>query len=384
MQFVSAWQTVPFLIIWVSLTAIYGFRLWQLGSTIVTVAAVTLATGGLIGVQVLRGQEDAEYLAEVPLVAVMFVVMVWHARRRLLAMEAMKRVSDQNLRLLDQQRQFLQDASHELRTPITVALGHTELIERATTDPAIAEDARVAADELFRLRRLANRLLLLASAESPDFLQVAPVEACEVVLDTVTRWSHTPRRWSLGALEEAAVEADRDRLTTALDALIENAVDHTKDGDRIELSVRREGPNVVLTVGDSGPGIPATEVGRIFDRFARVDPHRNREVGGFGLGLSIARAVAEAHHGSVRVQSTVGRGSLFELLLPTFAGRPESRVAPQSPGHSEAAAAQKAGSPESPVRVYVTIGTGLLVWLALLHSASSPRPGRGGAPVDGQ
>src|SRR5436305_7532843 len=168
MQFVAAWQTVPFLIIWVSLTAIYGCRLWQLGSTIVTVAAVTLATGGLIGVQVLRGQEDAEYLAEVPLVAVMFVVMVWHARRRLLAMEAMKRVSDQNLRLLDQQRQFLQDASHELRTPITVALGHTELIERATTDPAIAEDARVAADELFRLRRLANRLLLLASAESPD------------------------------------------------------------------------------------------------------------------------------------------------------------------------------------------------------------------------
>src|SRR5438874_1468148 len=74
MRFVTEWQTIPFLAIWVSLTAIYGVRLWQMGSTLLTVAAVTLATGGLIGVQVLKGQEDAEYLAEVPLLALMFVV----------------------------------------------------------------------------------------------------------------------------------------------------------------------------------------------------------------------------------------------------------------------------------------------------------------------
>ena len=128
MQFIPAWQTVPILAIWVSLTAIYGFRLWRTGSTIVTVAAVTLATGGLIGVQVLRGQEDAEYLAEVPLLATMFVVMVWQSRRRLAAMEEMRRVADHNARLLDQQRRFLQDASHELRTPITV-----DTLDRATS-----------------------------------------------------------------------------------------------------------------------------------------------------------------------------------------------------------------------------------------------------------
>ena len=176
MRLIPAWQTIPFLVIWVSLTAIYGFRLWRLGSTILTVAAVTLATGGMIGVQVLKGQEDVEYLVEVPLLAVMFVVMVWHARRRLAALEEMKRVSERNLRLLDRQRRFLQDASHELGTPITVALGHTQLIERAATDPLIASDARVVADELLRLRRLATRLLLLASAGSPDFLDLAPVE----------------------------------------------------------------------------------------------------------------------------------------------------------------------------------------------------------------
>src|SRR6266487_4660057 len=145
MRLVPEWQTVPFLIIWVSLTTIYGFRLWRVGSTILTVAVVTLSTGGLIGWQVLRGQQDADYLAEVPLLAMMFVVMVWHSRRRVSAMEQMQQVSEHNLILLDQQRQFLQDASHELGTPIAIALGHVELIEQAAGDHGIAEDARVAA-----------------------------------------------------------------------------------------------------------------------------------------------------------------------------------------------------------------------------------------------
>ncbi len=176
MHLLRAWQTIPFLAIWVSLTTIYGFRLWRLQPTILTLAAVTLATGGVIGVQVASGQEDGEYLAEVPLIAMMFLVMVWHGRRRLAAMDErlaamaqMQRVSEENLQLLEKQRQFLQDASHELGTPITVALGHTELIEQATGDPVVAKDARVVEDELLRLRRLASRMLLLASAGARTF-----------------------------------------------------------------------------------------------------------------------------------------------------------------------------------------------------------------------
>src|SRR5260370_37470072 len=92
MRLIPAWQTVPFLIIWLSLTTVYGFRLWRLGSTVLAVAVVTLATGGLIGWQVLRGKQDGDYLAEVPLVAAMFVVMVWHARRRSAAMEEIKHI----------------------------------------------------------------------------------------------------------------------------------------------------------------------------------------------------------------------------------------------------------------------------------------------------
>ncbi len=316
MRLIPEWQTVPFLIIWVTLTAIYGFRLWHLGSALLTVVTVTLATGGLIGWQVLRGKQDADYLAEVPLLAMMFVIMVWHSRRRVTAMEEMKRVSEHNLLLLAQQRQFLQDASHELGTPIAIALGHVELIEQTAHDQAVAADARVAAEELLRIRRLTSRLLLLASTDAPDFLYQAPVDVDEILVETLHRWSHLPRRWSLGNLADARVLGDSDRLTLALDALIENAVDHTDVDGQIELSARREGETVIVSVKDSGSGIPAPEVERIFGRFSRIDSGRSRAAGGFGLGLAIVKAIAEAHQGSVRVRSTVGQGSVFELQLP--------------------------------------------------------------------
>jgi signal transduction histidine kinase len=319
MRLIPAWGSVPFLIIWISLAMIYGFRLWHLGSTLLTVSFLTLATGGLIGWQVLRGEQDGDYLAEVPLLALMSMIMVWHARRRQAAMEEIRRVSEHNLLLLGQQRQFLQDVSHELGTPITIALGHAELITRAATDQAIARDARVAVEELLRMRRLANRLVLLASTDSPDFLHPAPVDAAGLVMETLHRWSQTPRRWSLGPLTDAAVQADQDRLTLALDALIENAVDHTDPDGRIELGASREGEEIVFTVRDWGSGIPAGEIGQIFERFTRVGTGRSRETGGFGLGLAVVKAIAEAHHGSVRVHSAVGRGSVFELRLPAVA-----------------------------------------------------------------
>src|SRR6516225_2996139 len=323
MRLLPSWQTVPFLAIWVSLTAIYGFRLWRLQPTIMTLATVTIATGGIIGVQVLKGQQDADYLAEVPLIALMFLVMVWHGRRRLAAteerlaaMEEVQRVSQENLRLLKQQRRFLQDASHELGTPITVALGHAELIERAVTNPVVVEDARVVTDELMRLRRLSTRLLLLASAEGPDFLHLTPVPVESVVVDALGRWGHVPRRWRLGPVAEAIVLGDRDRLAVALDALLENAVAHTMPHDRIEVSARLEDAGVVLAVADSGSGIQDSDLRRIFQRFARAEPSRSRPAGGLGLGLAIVQAIAEAHGGSVSVQSTFGHGSEFEVHLP--------------------------------------------------------------------
>ncbi len=323
MRLLPAWQTVPFLVIWVSLTVIYGFRLWPLQPTMVTLAAVTLATGGIIAVEVADGQQDADYLVLVPLVALMFLAMLWHGRRRVAALEErlttlaeLQRVSRENLRLLEQQRLFLLDASHELGTPITVALGHAELIEQAPDGKEVADDARVVVGELGRLRKLAGRLLLLASAGSPGFLDLAPVAIDAVLLDALDRWAYAPRRWRLGEVAEAVVSADRDRLAAAMDALLENAVAHTEPGDLIELSVRIDDGYAVFAVTDSGCGIPEPDLDRIFDRFSRARPYRSRESGGFGLGLPIAAAITKAHHGTIRVRSTVGAGTTFELTVP--------------------------------------------------------------------
>jgi signal transduction histidine kinase len=316
MLIIPSWETVPFHFIWVSLTVLYGFRVWRTRPTLTVLAVVMLTTGAFIGIDYSRGAQPLDEITEVPLMAAMFVAMVWHARRRLSAMEEVERVSMENLRLLERERRFVQDASHELRTPITVALGHTELIQRRATDPTIVEDVDVIADELARLRRLVDGLLLLAGTEDPQQLHLIPVDVAEIVVDAFRRWAATPRRWVLGAAEEAIVLADRDRLAVAFDALIENAVQHTREQDTIEVAVRRRGGTAVVSFRDTGTGIPDEDLDRIFDRFARADPGRSRHTGGFGLGLSIVRAIVEAHLGTVHVMSRVDVGTTFEIALP--------------------------------------------------------------------
>ena len=316
MLIIPSWETVPFHFIWVSLTVLYGFRVWRTRPTLTVLAAVMVATGLFIWIDFEKGAQPLDEITEVPLMAAMFVAMVWHARRRLSAMEETERVSMENLRLLERERRFVQDASHELRTPITVALGHTELIQRRATDPTIVEDVDVIADELARLRRLVDGLLLLAGTEDPQQLHLIPVDVAEIVVDAFRRWAATPRRWVLGAAEEAIVLADRDRLAVAFDALIENAVQHTREQDTIEVAVRRRDGTAVVSFRDTGTGILDEDLDRIFDRFARADPGRSRHTGGFGLGLSIVRAIVEAHLGTVHVMSRVDVGTTFEIALP--------------------------------------------------------------------
>jgi signal transduction histidine kinase len=320
MMIIPDWETVPFHFIWVSLTILYGFRVWRVGPTALVLAVVIVTTAAAIWATIDRGYQPLDELTEVPLMAAMFLAMVWHAQRRLHAMEESERVSMANLRLLEREHRFVQDASHELRTPITVALGHAELIQRRTDDDVTAEDAAVIADELLRLRRLADRLLVLAGSEDPGFLHRIDVELEEIVSDAVRRWAATPRRWLVRSDGEARVRADPERLAVALDALIENAVNHTREGDTIQIGEHGSATSAVIWVRDSGTGIPAADLDRIFDRFARADPGRGRRNGGFGLGLSIVRTIVEAHGGRIDAASSEGKGTMFEIELPVAEG----------------------------------------------------------------
>jgi len=257
----------------------------------------------------------------VPFLAVLLAVMMWHNHRRQAANAERVRISEENERLLATQRRFLQDASHQLRTPITIALGHSELLARSLADAADKRDVKVIVGELNRLRKLSDRLLLIAASENPNFLQPEPVELSRMALEIVRRWRPTAERhWQLGKLERVTALADRERLWLAVDALMENAVQHTSPGDMIRVSVLLEDHFARLVVADTGTGIAPLELEGIFNRF-RTGP----DVGGrrgTGLGLALVQAVARGHGGEARVRSVLGRGSTFELVLPVRAPEP--------------------------------------------------------------
>jgi signal transduction histidine kinase len=326
------WETVPFHLIWASLTLIYGFRSWNRGPTLWVASAVLAVTAVGIAFDVAVGSEPATQLTEDPLLALMFLAMAWHAHRRLAADRSHRLISEHNERLLADQRRFLQDAAHQLRTPITIALGHAELLAGAVGGQQEAEDIDVVVGELNRLRRISERLLIIAAAADPAFLHPVPVALDQLVTDLVRRWQPAADRcWRIGRLDHVIVPADRERLGLALDALLENAVRHTLSTDVIQLSVIRDYPGMPtrIVVADTGSGIPADQAPLIFDRFSTGDDGQHR---GTGLGLPLVLAVARAHGGNVTVSSTAGEGSAFELTLPAPA---DARLA-LAAGESEA------------------------------------------------
>ena len=318
------WETIPFHLIWLTFALLYSFRIRTTRATALVLAAMLVTTLAAIWLTMLRGAEPADELTEVPLMAAVFWIMIWHGRRRLAANAERVVVSEENERLLATQRRFLQDASHQLRTPITIALGHSELLARNLAADQDKRDIAVIVGELNRLRTLSERLLLIAASASPEFLQPEHVDLDELIAETLWRWQPAAsRHWQLGQLDEATAMADRERIGLALDALLENAVQHTGEDDLIRLAVLREDKTgqVSLTVQDSGTGIEAGELEHVFERFATglrpVAGHR-----GTGLGLALVRAVAEGHGGQVRAQSTSGLGSRFELVLPLAGALP--------------------------------------------------------------
>jgi signal transduction histidine kinase len=316
----TRWETIPFHFIWVSLTIVYGLRIWSVRSTVTVLSVVMIVTGLALFHAVTNGDHGPDEISEVPLMAAMFVAMVWHASRRQVAAEEVRRLAEAEHRMLERHQEFIRDASHELRTPITVARGHVELIRAASGGTQAAEDAEVVLDELGRLDRISERLLILASAEHPDFLRREPVDLEELAEESGRRWSVTaPRRWEVRVSLPGMVFADRERIRFALDALVENAVKFTSEGERVSIVGRAADGHAVLEVSDGGVGIPSEQAERIFDRFARVDDGRARGSGGTGLGLAIVKAIVQAHGGSVSVDSVPAKGSTFRMAIPGFA-----------------------------------------------------------------
>ncbi|HET9441878.1 MAG TPA: HAMP domain-containing sensor histidine kinase [Acidimicrobiales bacterium] len=231
------------------------------------------------------------------------------------------------------QRTFIDDAGHELRTPITIVRGHLEVMG---DDP---EERRhtvaLVSDELDRMGRIVDDLLLLAKAEQPDFVRPQTIELADLTTELLVKARALgPRAWRLDGCAEGAVHADPQRVTQAVLNLARNAAEHTGPGADLGLGSALDETGVRLWVRDTGPGIDAADRERIFERFARGRSGPRRSDGA-GLGLAIARTVAAAHGGRIDLDTAPGRGSTFTLVLPVAAAL----------RHHEAGAPAESGPP---------------------------------------
>lgn len=212
------------------------------------------------------------------------------------------------------QRAFVQDAGHELRTPITIVRGHLEVMGDDSDDRR--QTIALVTDELDRMARMVDDLLLLAKAEQPDFVQRAPVEVSDLTTELFAKSRALGERaWSLGGCAEGVADLDEQRVTQAMLNLARNAVEQTEPGSPIELGSAWAGGELHLWVRDQGPGVHPADRERLFDRFARGRPGPRR-TDGAGLGLAIANAIALAHGGRIDLTSEPGRGAQFTVALP--------------------------------------------------------------------
>jgi two-component system, OmpR family, sensor kinase len=304
-------ETVPFHFVWISLSIVYGLQPWPLRRTFAVLAAVCLVTGAALIRHVQNDVIGWEETTEVPLMSMVFLAMVWHVRRRVAAVAEARALADSERRVRDAQRRFVRFASHDLRTPVTIARGYTELIGSQTAPAQVREDAAIVMDELDKLERIASRLLTLAQINEQSSLRPTSVDLDVLLHRTIKRWRVSAnRQWRIDT-DSGFVVADAERLEAVLDSLLDNAVRYTEDGGSVGLFSRRDGGWVIVQVCDDGLGIPAEDIGFVFEGF------RSGSIrGGTGMGLAIVKAVVDGHGGTVCAENMPDGGALFTIRLP--------------------------------------------------------------------
>ena len=224
-------------------------------------------------------------------------------------------------RSYNSQKQFVSDASHELRTPIAVIQGYTDMLRRwGKDDPAVLEEGiNAISQETANMKSLVENLLFLARHDKKTLMmEMSMFDPCDLLgelhreAEMVTPQDH----FVLEPMNHCEIEADRGMVKQVMRILLDNAVKYTPEGGTVTMGVEAAPEGCILTVRDNGPGISEADLPKIFDRFYRADSARHSETGGHGLGLSIARIIVVAHGGKIRVRSKLGQGSVFSVRLP--------------------------------------------------------------------
>ena len=224
-------------------------------------------------------------------------------------------------RSVNSRKQMTADIAHELRTPLSLILGHAEAVHDGVLPPT-QENFEIIREEATRLEHLINDLRILSLADAGKLtINLQTIEPQRLLQEVASLYQYQTQKKSISleldiASPLSTIEVDPGRMTQVLTNILDNAIRHTLKGGRIVLAARQQHDQIELSILDSGPGLHTDDINHIFDRFYRTDPSRQREDGGSGLGLAIARSIVQVHGGQLSAQSEAGQGLKIMIRLP--------------------------------------------------------------------
>lgn len=240
--------------------------------------------------------------------------------------QAFNKMSAELSRSVNARKQMTADIAHELRTPLSLILGHAEAVHDGVLPPT-KENFEIIRDEAARLEHLVNDLRTLSLADAGELaINLQTIEPERLIQEVASLYQFETQRKNVALAVDVAsplpaIEVDPGRMTQVLTNILDNALRHTPEGGRVVLSAKQAGDHVELAIQDSGPGLPAEDLDRIFERFYRTDTSRQRDgalSAGSGLGLAIAKSIVQAHGGQIYAESKTGQGLRVVITLPKF------------------------------------------------------------------
>jgi two-component system, OmpR family, sensor kinase len=312
-------ETIPYHIAYIGVALAYGFDPWPLGRTLSAIGLYTVVTGGILVARAATGVIAWEETAEIPLMAILVLLSVWHVRRRQFAMATLRSMAASDRMHAEQRERLSRLTSHEMRTPLTIAMGYLDLLLTGESDAHRRADLLVVHDELGRLSRAVERLLRMIRLQ--DELRREPVDLEELLHEVANRWSTVAERHWVVESTAGTCFVSAERLRACLDTLIENALRYTTPGDTVRLTSSRSGGVVRLGVADSGPGFSGDLAAAINRQDFRTTQQLTKStVGGqTGLGLGLLHEMVAASCGKVLAGQSAEGGALVLMALPEAA-----------------------------------------------------------------
>jgi signal transduction histidine kinase len=315
-------ETVPYHVAWIGIATAYGLETWPRFRTVFSIATFTVVTGAILVVRAATGVIAWQETAEIPLMSILMLLMVWHVLRRQLALSALTDMVDRERRRATQRERLSRMTSHEMRTPATIAMGYVDLLLVQEEDADRRADLEVVVDELERLILASDRLVRMLWIPDQDGLQDVDLDA--LLTETAERWSVlADRDWKVTS-SAGVQKCSLDRVRACLDTLVENAVRYTNEGDVVRLISFERGGNLMVGVADSGPGLEPgvaasinemREDASVAATLTVADPKAQT-----GLGLGLVREAVAARGGKILAGRSDEGGASVLMILPTGEG----------------------------------------------------------------